>query len=63
MQSAFTPSPRQVALPLPRPLGFLEGDEYKLVLSFDGDRHITPWLTLIGKQAPDAPLVDVELVR
>ncbi len=53
----------QVAVPLPRPVGLLPGDEYKLALAFDGDRFLTPWLTLLGKHAPEVPLVDVELVR
>jgi len=50
----------QVALPLPRPTGFLAGDEYKLALSFDGDRQKSGWLTLLGKQAPLVPLVHVQ---
>ena len=50
-------------MPLPRPVGLLPGDEYKLSLAFDGDRLLTPWLTLMGKHAPEVPLVDVELVR
>lgn len=31
--------------------------------SFDGDRHLTPWLSIIGKHAPLPPYVEVELVR
>ena len=50
-------------MPLPRPLALRPGEEYKLALAFDGDRFLTPWLTLLGRRAPDVPLVDVELVR
>jgi hypothetical protein len=53
---------KTVALPLPKPVGFLEGDEYKLSLAFDGDRLHTPWLKLIGAAAPKVPIVDVELL-
>jgi hypothetical protein len=52
-----------VALPLPHPVGLLPGDEYKLALAFDGDRFLTPWLTVMGKRAPHVPLIEVELVR
>ena len=49
---------------MPRPLGFLAGDEYKMQLSFDGDRQLSSWLTVISKLAPAAaPLVDVELAH
>ena len=53
----------QVAVPLPRPVGFVAGDEYKLALAFDGDRFLTPWLPVLGKRAPEVPLLQVELVR
>jgi hypothetical protein len=52
-----------VAVPLPHPVGLLPGDEYKLALSFDGDRFLTPWLTVLGKRAPQVPLIEVDLVR
>lgn len=32
-------------------------------LSFDGDRHLTPWLSIIGKRAANPPYVEVELTR
>ena len=53
----------QVAVPLPRPVGFAAGDEYKLALAFDGDRFLTQWLPVLGKRAPEVPLLQVELVR
>lgn len=31
--------------------------------SFDGDRHLTHWLTIIGKHAAQPPYIEVELVR
>lgn len=60
---------RTVALPLPRPVGFQPGDEYKLQLAFgfaQGGADLTgatPWLLLLGPAAPSVPLVDVELVH
>ena len=33
------------------------------VLGTPGDRVVTPWLKLIGKGAPDVPLLDVALTR
>ena len=53
----------QVAVPLPRPVGFAAGDEYKLALAFDGDRFLTQWLPVLGRRAPEVPLLQVELVR
>jgi len=53
----------QVAVPLSRPVGFAAGDEYKLALAFDGDRFLTQWLPVLGKRAPEVPLLQVELVR
>ena len=50
-----------MAIPLPEPIGFAPGDEYKLALSADSDKLHTPWLTLLGKGAPEVPLVDVTL--
>lgn len=52
-----------VTVPLPRPLGYTSADEYKLSLAFDGERIVTPWLTLIGRRAPEHPMVDVELTH
>ncbi|GFH18186.1 COX2_CUA domain-containing protein, partial [Haematococcus lacustris] len=52
----------QVAIPLPKPILPLQLlDEYKLQLSFDGDRQLTPWLTIMGKGAPSVPVVEVVL--
>uniref|UniRef100_A0A7R9W1U5 Transmembrane 9 superfamily member n=1 Tax=Chlamydomonas euryale TaxID=1486919 RepID=A0A7R9W1U5_9CHLO len=56
---------RLVALPLPRPHLPLEPkvDTYKIQLSFDGDRHVTHWLKVIGPGAPPVPVVHVTLRR
>ncbi|KAK9836933.1 hypothetical protein WJX81_000603 [Elliptochloris bilobata] len=48
---------------LPHPKAFGQADAYKVQLAFDGDRVLTPWLKLIGKGAPDVPLLDVALMR
>lgn len=53
----------QVALPIPQPVGFAVADDYKIQLSLDGDRFVTPWLQLIGRTAPAAPYLRVHLVR
>mmetsp|Transcript_29464 Transcript_29464/g.83099 ORF Transcript_29464/g.83099 Transcript_29464/m.83099 type:complete len:241 (-) Transcript_29464:66-788(-) len=57
-----------VAVPLPRPTSISDvtlsaGFEYKLALSFDGDRHHTAWLTIIGRKWKGVPFIEVELVR
>lgn len=55
---------RVVALPIHKP-----GDDtqrvtdYRLQLSFDGDRVLTPWLTVMGKHVDGMPLVEVTLRR
>jgi len=55
---------RTVVVPLPQPqLVLTDKDDYKIQLSFDGDRHVTPWLTIIGKYAPTVPILEVELRR
>lgn len=42
-----------VAVPLPKPLSFRDNDEYKLQLSFDHDRHVTRWVTVLDKATRD----------
>ncbi|KXZ55020.1 hypothetical protein GPECTOR_3g182 [Gonium pectorale] len=55
---------RLVAVPIPKPQqAFGKGDTYKLQFSFDGDRHLTPWVPLLGEGAPAVPLVVVTLRR
>ncbi|GBF98857.1 hypothetical protein Rsub_11461 [Raphidocelis subcapitata] len=56
--------PRTVALPLLEPRG-AEGEvrDYRLQLSFDGDRVVSPWVTVIGGRVAGMPLVRVELSR
>ena len=53
----------QIVLPVPRPVGFSAADDYKMSLSFDHDRFLTPWLLVMGPKAPDVPMVHVSLVR
>jgi len=38
-------------------------DDYKIQFSFNGDRVITSWLQLIGRRAPEAPALIINLVR
>lgn len=53
----------QVVVPIPRPVGFSAADDYKLSLSFDHDRFLTPWLLVMGPKAPQVPMVHVQLAR
>lgn len=49
-----------VVLPLEEPAMWHKDDEYKLMLSFDSDRLLTTWLTVLGPgRAP--PLITVTL--
>jgi hypothetical protein len=41
----------------------MQGDDYRLQFAFDGGRFPTPWLAILGKRAPQGPVVEVELVR
>lgn len=50
-------------MPIPRPVGFSAADDYKMSLSFDHDRFVTPWVLVMGPKAPEVPLVNVHLVR
>lgn len=54
---------RLVAIPIPKPKGYQEGDEYKVQLSFDGERFITPWLAVLHGRAAAVPYIDVSLTR
>ncbi|KAL3161947.1 hypothetical protein ABBQ38_009029 [Trebouxia sp. C0009 RCD-2024] len=54
---------RVVAVPLPHPKGQRPSDDYKVSFAFDHDRLVTHWLRVIGKHAPGAPLVDIELTQ
>lgn len=50
-------------MPLPSPHAAHEGKqfEYKIQLSFDGDRYVTSWIKLLGPGAPHCPFVVVTL--
>jgi hypothetical protein len=52
-----------VALPLLKPKDFESRDDYRLQLGFDNERLVTSWLQIIGRRAPPAPMIAVELVR
>lgn len=54
-----------VAIPLPKPHAELQKgkDHYKIQLSFDGDRYVTPWLKIIGNGVPVVPVVEVLLTK
>lgn len=55
---------RIVALPFNKPGDNLEEiNDYRIQLSFDGDRILTPWLTIIGKNVDGMPLLEVQLRR
>ena len=50
-------------MPIPQPIGFESADEYKIQLSLDGDRLVTPWLEIIGRRAPSPPYLQLHLTR
>ena len=54
---------RLVAIPLPSPHASHEGKkfEYKIQMSFDGDRYVTSWLKLLGPGAPSCPFLIITL--
>jgi hypothetical protein len=43
-----------VAVPIPKPTSWREDDEYKISLSFEGDRHLTGWLLVMSKSIREA---------
>eukprot|EP00879_Flechtneria_rotunda_P011686 GHRR01012207.1.p1 GENE.GHRR01012207.1~~GHRR01012207.1.p1 ORF type:complete len:208 (+),score=60.05 GHRR01012207.1:512-1135(+) len=54
----------QAALPINKPSSEeQEITDYKIQLSFDGDRILTPWLTVLGPRIEGMPLVEVQLRR
>eukprot|EP00775_Hariotina_reticulata_P005645 gene5645-5884_t len=53
---------RIVAMPINKPgTESEEVTDYRIQLAFDGDRILTPWLTVLGKNVEGMPLVEVEL--
>lgn len=50
MRSCLPTLPANPALPCPATL-------------HAGERHVTPWLTITGKRAPEVPLLQVRLIR
>eukprot|EP00882_Tetradesmus_deserticola_P023038 GHRQ01025069.1.p1 GENE.GHRQ01025069.1~~GHRQ01025069.1.p1 ORF type:complete len:177 (+),score=75.72 GHRQ01025069.1:623-1153(+) len=40
-----------------------EVTDYRIQLSFDGDRVLTPWLAVLGKNVEGMPLLEVQLRR
>ncbi|WIA28912.1 hypothetical protein OEZ86_011436 [Tetradesmus obliquus] len=55
---------RIVAMPINKPgTDAQEVTDYRIQLSFDGDRVLTPWLTVLGKGVEGMPLLEVQLRR
>lgn len=55
------PSPFQLAIPLPAPAdgsAALTGT-YKVQLAFDGDRLVTPWLAVLGREGGGVPVINL----
>eukprot|EP00242_Pyramimonas_sp_CCMP2087_P008067 CAMPEP_0198200330 /NCGR_PEP_ID=MMETSP1445-20131203/3363_1 /TAXON_ID=36898 /ORGANISM="Pyramimonas sp., Strain CCMP2087" /LENGTH=159 /DNA_ID=CAMNT_0043870369 /DNA_START=467 /DNA_END=946 /DNA_ORIENTATION=+ len=56
-------------MPIPRPVGFIGDEEYKLTLSFEGERHMTEWMAVLPgeMQATDPSwtpsLIDVHMTH
>lgn len=57
-----------VVVPLPKPVGLGQNDDYKLSLSFEGERFVTPWVAVLGFGVgqganPIFPMLRVDLVN
>lgn len=69
MPASFLPIFLQAVVPIPQPIGHEPftlaqiTKNYKMQLSFDGDRVATHWFQLMGKGAPEVPYLLVSLVR
>ncbi|KAK9905559.1 hypothetical protein WJX75_002113 [Coccomyxa subellipsoidea] len=59
----YAPGQSIVAVPIPLPKGFVVADNYKIQFTYDGDRLVTPWLKIIGKGAPNPPMLHIHLKR
>lgn len=52
----------KVAIPIPQPKGYkVIHQYYKIQFVFDGDRVHSPWIQIIGKKSPAAPIVHIQL--
>ncbi|CAI5978607.1 unnamed protein product [Closterium sp. NIES-65] len=55
---------REVALPIPRPVGFeMAEHSYKMSLSVGNEKFVTPWLLVIGRKSQNVPLIEVTLTH
>ncbi|KAK3244456.1 hypothetical protein CYMTET_45929, partial [Cymbomonas tetramitiformis] len=56
-----------VVVPLPKPVGLGQNDDYKLSLSFEGERFVTPWVAVLGfgfdGDKPVFPMLHVSMVN
>eukprot|EP00245_Coleochaete_scutata_P006194 TRINITY_DN20405_c0_g1_i1.p1 TRINITY_DN20405_c0_g1~~TRINITY_DN20405_c0_g1_i1.p1 ORF type:complete len:229 (+),score=32.41 TRINITY_DN20405_c0_g1_i1:91-777(+) len=51
----------EVVLPIPRPVGYSQGDAYKLALTIGREKFSTPWLLVMGLKHTEVPTVEVTL--
>eukprot|EP00246_Nothoceros_aenigmaticus_P003544 TRINITY_DN14718_c0_g1_i1.p1 TRINITY_DN14718_c0_g1~~TRINITY_DN14718_c0_g1_i1.p1 ORF type:complete len:221 (-),score=27.31 TRINITY_DN14718_c0_g1_i1:267-929(-) len=52
---------KEVVVPVPKPIGYTNSDEYKLSFEFGREKFITSWLLVIGRQSTEVPMLDVTL--
>lgn len=49
----------EVVMPLPKPVGFTESENYKISFQFGREKYLTPWLLMIGRK--QVPMLEVTL--
>jgi len=48
-------------MPIPKPSGFSDDDAYKISFQLGREKYQTPWLSIIGRQNKEVPIIDVTL--
>jgi len=51
----------EVVMPIPKPSGFSDDDAYKISFQLGREKYQTPWLSIIGRQNKEVPIIDVTL--
>jgi len=52
---------QEVVLPIPRPVGYTNGEPYKMSLMLGREKYVTTWLLIMGLRKIQVPMVDMEL--
>ncbi|CAK9861389.1 unnamed protein product [Sphagnum jensenii] len=51
----------EVVMPIPKPSGFSDDVAYKISFQLGAEKYQTPWLSIIGRQNKEVPIIDVTL--